>query len=143
MSYNDFLENLKTGEVQKMEEDILTWKNMSPAEKAKTIQEVKESGDENARKYLLEVSEKALENANTEAGGSGDVTGDEIDIYSKGGEPKMATDLSDDDPEMSDKTKLASAAGIGAGLGAVNMAKKLRRERAKGDVVAASNTPSS
>jgi hypothetical protein len=45
MSYNDFLENLKTGEVQKMEEDILTWKNMSPAEKAKTIQEVKESGD--------------------------------------------------------------------------------------------------
>lgn len=143
MSYNDFLGSLKEGEVQKMEEDVLAWKNMSPAEKAKTIQEVKDSGNEDAKKYLLEVNEKAMTTPNTEAGGSGDETGSEIDVLSKGGEPKMATDMSDDDPEMSDKSKLSAAAGIGAGLGALNMAKKLRREKAKGDVVAASDTPSS
>ena len=137
MSYEDFKKSLG-GEVDTLKEDIERWKTMSTDEKAAAIKEVKESGSADDKAYLLEVSKLAEseETPGQTAGGAGDEAGSEIDPTSKGGEPKMATDLSDDDPGQSDKTKLASAAGIGAGLGAMNMAKKLRREQLKKEVVA-------
>lgn len=137
MSFESFKKSLK-GDTSQLEEDIKLWKSMNPEQKAAAIKEVKDSGSEEDRAYLLEVSKLAEseETPGTEAGGASDQSGKEIDPTSKGGEPKMATDLSDDDPAQSDKTKLAAAAGIGAGLGAMNMAKKLRREQIKKDVVA-------
>jgi len=128
MSYQDFIEKLegKGQSIKKFEEDVEAWKNMSPKDKAAVIQEVK--GDEESSKYVLEVADAA----NTEAGGSGDETGKEIDPTTTGGEPKAATDMSDDDPQMSDKGKIAAAAGIAQGLGALNLAKKLRREQVAG-----------
>jgi hypothetical protein len=149
MSYDEFVNNLKDEDVQQFQEDVETWKAMTPGEKAAKIQEVKESGDDDSRIYLLQVNEAAIsesgETPGTEAGGASDQSGKEIDPTSKGGEPKEATDMSDDDPKMSDKSKLASAAGIGAGLGALNIAKKLRRESAKGSevVAAGGESPSS
>jgi len=131
MSYQDFIDNLegKGQTVKTFEEDVEAWKNMSPKEKAAVIQEVK--GDDEASKYVLEISESANV-PNTEAGGSGDEAGKEIDPTTTAGEPKAATNMSDDDPQMSDKGKIAAAAGIAQGLGALNLAKKLRREQVAG-----------
>ena len=131
MSYQDFIENLEENgkSVAQFEEDVKTWAGLKPEEKAATIQEAKE-GSEEDRKYILEVSEAAKSNPGTTAGGAGDETGDEIDVASKGGEPKAATDMSDDDPAMSDKGKIAAASGIASGVGALQLAKKLRREQA-------------
>jgi len=129
MSYQDFIENLEEGgkTVAKFEEDVKIWAAMSPKEKAEVINEVK--GDREASNYVLEIAESANV-PNTQAGGSGDETGDEIDVASKGGEPKAATNMSDDDPAMSDKGKIAAASGIASGVGALQLAKKLRREQA-------------
>jgi len=124
MSYKNFMEKLESGgkSVKKFEEDVEIWRKMSATEKAEAIQEAK--ADEDSKKYILEVAEAA----GKEAGGAGDETGDEI--LSKGaGEPKEATNMSDEDARMSDKGKIASAAGIAQGLGALNLAKKLRREQ--------------
>lgn len=147
MSYDDFVNTLQDEDAQKFQEDVETWKTMTPKDKAAQIQEAKESNNEDAKQYLLQVNEAAMaeseETPGQTAGGSGDQTGKEIDPTTTGGEPKEATNMSDEDAKMSDKTKLASAAGIGAGLGALNIAKKLRREQSKGKVVAAAGTPSS
>lgn len=131
MSYQDFIENLEGNgqSVKKFEEDIDAWKNMTPNEKAAVIREVK--GDAEASKYVLEISE-AANVPGTEAGGAGDETGKEIDPTTTAGEPKAATNMTDEDPQMSDKGKIASAAGIAQGLGALSLAKKLRREQVAG-----------
>lgn len=131
MSYQDFIENLENDghTVEKFEEDVKIWAKMTPDEKAAIIQEVKNEGTDEDRKYVLEIAE-AANVPNTDAGGSGDETGKEIDPTTTGGEPKAATNMSDDDPAMSDKGKIAAASGIASGVGALQLAKKLRREQA-------------
>lgn len=124
MSYQSLLESLEVKEIS-IEEEVELWKNLSAKEKADMIKETKESGDKDKIKHLLEVAEKAK--PNTEAGGSGTQTGDEI-LSKKGGTGD--DDWSDADASLSDKGKMASAAGIGAGLGALGIAKKLRRTKA-------------
>ena len=130
MSYQDFIDNLegKGQSVKKFEEDVEAWKKMTPTEKAAVIQEVK--GDDESSKYVLEIAESANV-PGTEAGGAGDETGETV-VAKGAAEPKAATDMSDDDPQMSDKGKIAAAAGIAQGLGALNLAKKLRREQVVG-----------
>ena len=99
MSYNDFVDNLQEEDVQKFQEDVEAWRAMSPEEKAKVIEEVKESGDDDSRKYLLQVVRESSETPGQTAGGASDQTGKEIDPTTTAGEPKEAEDMSDDDPK--------------------------------------------
>jgi hypothetical protein len=126
MAYDQFFKGLKSGDIRKIEEDVNTWIKTPENEKAAIIQEVKLAGNMKHRSYLQEISEKAKTKANTEAGGSGDQTGtsDKVDSKEKS---KEATVMTDRNPEV---TKIAVASGIGSGLGAMYLAKKLRRTQA-------------
>jgi hypothetical protein len=88
---------------------------------------VKEENDPEQIKFLREVSEKAKTKPGTEVGGSGDVTGDDLTVK-KGGKGEDIVD--DPNASTSNVLKVAQAAGIGAGVGAMSLAKKLRREQA-------------
>ena len=121
MSYQDLLDSFSEKETT-LDEDVENWKKISPSEKAKMIEEVKKKGTDAEKARLLEVAEKAK--ANTEAGGTGTQTGDEI-LSKKDGTGD--TEWKDTDSKLSDRGKMAAASGIGAGLGALNIAKKLRR----------------
>lgn len=123
MGYKDLLNSFDKKE-ESIEEAVNAWKSMSPAERAAKIQEIKISGSEEDKSRLLEIADMAK--SNTQAGGTGTQTGDEI-LSKKEGTGE--NEWSDDNAQLSDKGKLAAAAGIGAGLGALNMAKKLRRTK--------------
>lgn len=123
MGFKDFMASMDKKEAT-IEEEIEKWKNMTSAERAAMIEEVKENGTEEEKAHLLEVAE--MSKANAQAGGTGTQTGDEILSKKEG---TGDSEWSDENPQLSDKGKLASAAGIGAGLGALNMAKKLRRSQ--------------
>lgn len=142
MSYSNFLGSITKKELT-IEEEVEAWKNLTPDQKAKIIKETKEEGNKEEIAHLLEVANMAANPpanppastaspANTSAGGSGTVTGDEILARSTGASPDQ---VSDTDPLNSSKSQFAAAAGIGAGLGAMNMAKKLRRVKAGSGVV--------
>jgi hypothetical protein len=124
MSYQSLLESLEIKEMT-IEEEVEQWTKLSAKEKADLIKETKDSGDKDKIKHLLEVADMAK--SNTEAGGTGTQTGDEI-LAKKGGTGDDT--WSDTDANLSDKGKMAAAAGIGAGLGALGIAKKLRRAKA-------------
>lgn len=128
MSYQTFLEKNKINSVEEVniEEVVANWNALSLKERAQLIQEVKEENDPEQIKFLREVSEKAKTEPGTEAGGSGDVTGDDLTVK-KGGKGEDVVD--DPNAATSNILKVAQAAGIGAGVGAMSLAKKLRREQ--------------
>jgi hypothetical protein len=138
MSYSNLLNSISKNELS-IEEEVEAWKNLTPDQKAQIIKETKDEGKKEEIAHLLEVANMAVNPpsstvspANTSAGGSGTVTGDEILARSTG---TSSDQVSDTDPLNSSKNQFAAAAGIGAGLGAVNMAKKLRRVKAGSGVI--------
>ena len=134
MSYQDFLnKNLEEGKEEQdydtmLKEAVEKWKALSIEEKADLIKEVKEEGTTDEIRFLKEVAEKAKVKPGTEAGGSGDETGEPIKAE-KGG--KGEDEVDDPNAETGTTINAAQAAGIGAGVGALSLAKKLRSEQAK------------
>lgn len=126
MGYNDFLNDIESRDntMKHFEEDVKAWKDFTPQEKAQAIQEAKESKDEKVISYVLEVAKSA----------KGEPIQEEEEVIKQGGSDDTAQ-WSDDDAGKSDKGKVPglndkiSAVGISSGLGAMNLAKKLRRSQ--------------